>query len=839
MSENVGGIVWTASMETQQLVNGERQVNQAARRTGRNFDKLDDKSRTLNTSMTRLAKAIAGVFAVRQLQRFTMETIAAIDEQNKFSQAIGVTFNQIQRLTFAAEQNGSTQTELQNSLRRLARRAEEAADGTGSAVQAFRDLNINAKELRGLSPDQIFLRVSDAFKELEDNGTRVRTAFGLFDTEGAKLINTLSLGADGIQELGDEAQRTGRILSQQTAEDAAKFQDEMNKLRGAVRGAAVSIGSEFVPTMASAASTITDWISNGDNARQVVAGLGAAATATSVIMMSRLLPAIIANVTAAGALTAAATAARAALAFLAGPAGLVALVASSMVYLAINSREATSAMKDQEGRVSELTAEYRALEEAQRAQARTEIQATLDRAKAARDALEQQLADEEALLQSARRSRAMQGGDVRGRSPSNDLSAQRKQVERQLESQNRVIAENEARLKALDRVQEELAKTSEDLSDSIKDGSESFDELRQRLVDAQREIQSTGDEWEEYRLLQELGADATKEQRDEIMSLIEGLRLLRAEKRAAEKEERQAESRQDAVKQLEQELALQEVKNQLGNDEYEIRAAIMALGEDDGSDDYAMQAERITTLVEQMQALRREAELLGPSMQQIFGDAGISALDTFSDGIFDVLAGTQSLGDALKSVARTIVSDLLRSIIRYYVGQAAAALLGTTKTTAANVAAAGALTAAYTPAAIAANIATAGGAALSAAATAPIAAAATSSAILGGSILGPGRLNGGPVSPGMIYPITEDGRPEILKQGGQQYLLPGSRGEVVSNRNMQRMGSGSGGDTVNFTLQVSRDMAMDRAALSNALFDLEPQVYEMWESQRYRRGLSE
>lgn len=54
-----------------------------------------------------------------------------------------------------------------------------------------------------------------------------------------------------------------------------------------------------------------------------------------------------------------------------------------------------------------------------------------------------------------------------------------------------------------------------------------------------------------------------------------------------------------------------------------------------------------------------------------------------------------------------------------------------------------------------------------------------------------GKLYGGPVQAGGMYPVTEDGRPEILKQGNRQYLLPGSRGgEVVSNRDMQQGGGG-------------------------------------------------
>ncbi len=63
---------------------------------------------------------------------------------------------------------------------------------------------------------------------------------------------------------------------------------------------------------------------------------------------------------------------------------------------------------------------------------------------------------------------------------------------------------------------------------------------------------------------------------------------------------------------------------------------------------------------------------------------------------------------------------------------------------------------------------------------------------------GGGRLYGGPVQAGGMYPVTEDGRPEILKQGNRQYLLPGSQGgEVISNRDMQPAGAG-GGITIHY-----------------------------------------
>ena len=73
---------------------------------------------------------------------------------------------------------------------------------------------------------------------------------------------------------------------------------------------------------------------------------------------------------------------------------------------------------------------------------------------------------------------------------------------------------------------------------------------------------------------------------------------------------------------------------------------------------------------------------------------------------------------------------------------------------------------------------------------------------------GAGRLNGGPVYPGMMHPVTEDGRPELLIQGGQQYLLPGSRGgEVISNKDMNKAGGNQ--PNVNVNIITPQGMSAD------------------------------
>jgi tape measure domain-containing protein len=63
---------------------------------------------------------------------------------------------------------------------------------------------------------------------------------------------------------------------------------------------------------------------------------------------------------------------------------------------------------------------------------------------------------------------------------------------------------------------------------------------------------------------------------------------------------------------------------------------------------------------------------------------------------------------------------------------------------------------------------------------------------------GGGRLSGGQVHAGKMHQVTENGNPELLIQGGKQFLLPGSKGgNVIPSNKLQSKG---GNSTPNITI---------------------------------------
>ncbi|HHE5127591.1 TPA: tape measure protein [Proteus mirabilis] len=182
---------------------------------------------------------------------------------------------------------------------------------------------------------------------------------------------------------------------------------------------------------------------------------------------------------------------------------------------------------------------------------------------------------------------------------------------------------------------------------------------------------------------------------------------------------------------------------------------------------------------------------------------GLDALGQRSTNVLTgLLTGTQSLNDAFRNVALTIVDQAVGALVQMGMQQVKNMIMGESMATAAQASAlaqAAAAQAAWAPAALSASIATLGAAV--ATGTSSYTAAMAASKTMG--LVAGARKNGGPVNAGSMYRVGEGGKPEIFKaSNGSQYMIPGDNGRVISNRQMGKGGNGVSMGDMNFTFQV-------------------------------------
>jgi len=162
----------------------------------------------------------------------------SVDRVSKDAQRLKLTREELQKLQFLAEQTGFSADGLVTALQRMIRRISEAAIGTGEAKNALEELGLVASELNELSPDEQFKRIAEALQDIGNSADKTRLIIKIFDSEAAKLVNTLEGGRDAIKAYGDEFEALGGTFSGDAAKGAAILNETLNKLGVGLKGVA-------------------------------------------------------------------------------------------------------------------------------------------------------------------------------------------------------------------------------------------------------------------------------------------------------------------------------------------------------------------------------------------------------------------------------------------------------------------------------------------------------------------------------------------------------------------------------------------------------------------------
>ena len=224
---------------------------------GKNIDNATKSTGKLKKAGKAAGLAVAGIgaAAVGIGGKVVKDLLATGDALDKMSKRTGVGVEELQKLGFAAEQSGSDLATVEKALLKQAKAIEAP---TKAAEEAFEALGLSVDELKGKSPEEQFKIISEAMSGIEDPAEKARLAQDLFGKSGAQLIPLMDEGADGIAALGSQFEDTGNIMSENTAQSAAQFNDSMNILKNQGMAAGQEAFAALAPVMATAAEKFSE-----------------------------------------------------------------------------------------------------------------------------------------------------------------------------------------------------------------------------------------------------------------------------------------------------------------------------------------------------------------------------------------------------------------------------------------------------------------------------------------------------------------------------------------------------------------------------------------------------
>jgi len=189
---------------------------------------------------TLLKKGLGLTVGIASFGALTAATKSMVTEQIRLgavlrdnAKAFGVSAEFLQIWRHAAEQNSIAVGQADTGLQRFTRRVGEAAAGKGELLDIVKEYGVAMKDENGQTRDTMAVMgdFAEIIKNTRDQKERLRIAFKLFDSEGAKLVNVMADGRDGLEQYEEQLRENNALLETDTVEALGRASDAATNLK--------------------------------------------------------------------------------------------------------------------------------------------------------------------------------------------------------------------------------------------------------------------------------------------------------------------------------------------------------------------------------------------------------------------------------------------------------------------------------------------------------------------------------------------------------------------------------------------------------------------------------
>lgn len=235
-------------------------------------------AQALQAKFVGIAAAItSGAFAT-----FVKSSINIQDEMSKSAQKAGVTTEQFSGMAYAARLADVEVDTLTKTYSKLNALLADGQQGQKEAVETFRRLKIDPKNLQ--DADALLLALAERFEGMPDGVAKSSLAIDVFGEKlGPGLIPFLNQGRAGIQDLREEAARLGVVIDTQTGKAAEEFNDTITRLQTGIQGAGMQLATALLPVLQAVTSEFVAVNNEGGKVNALAAALRVTFEALAVI----------------------------------------------------------------------------------------------------------------------------------------------------------------------------------------------------------------------------------------------------------------------------------------------------------------------------------------------------------------------------------------------------------------------------------------------------------------------------------------------------------------------------------------------------------------------------
>lgn len=240
------------------------------------FDKVASAAMRIVGPLAAAAAAFASVKSV-------VDAMQRTDQLGKVAGDLGLTTDALRRMEIVAQQSASSSEAMDKGLRELSRFLGEATEAGSEYEETLHELGLTLSDFAGMNAAQAFGKMSDALNNVEDGAKRAELSQKVLGRGARELAAVIGLGSEGIKEMGEEADRMGRVMSRMDFAAIQNANESMDTLGVTFAALSERIAVAFAPLIRWIADGLLEWIGNAKDfdstfqgvARGIVYAIGA------------------------------------------------------------------------------------------------------------------------------------------------------------------------------------------------------------------------------------------------------------------------------------------------------------------------------------------------------------------------------------------------------------------------------------------------------------------------------------------------------------------------------------------------------------------------------------
>jgi len=234
-------------------------LSKDAQRMRANFNTAFNKIGT-GASRAFMGLSTAAAAAGASIAYLTKNSIDAVGDTNDFAKSLGLTYNELRKIQFAAGQAGVDSEALNASFAKMSDTLGSAMGGNASAIKAFENIGLSVEKLQRMSPGQQFEAIANAINRIQDPSQKMAAARDIFGKSGGALISLFDGAGAAIREAGTTLDTFGISLSQLDVTKIDNAGDSMGEMSLLLEGIGNQLAANVAPYISQIADDTLSWL---------------------------------------------------------------------------------------------------------------------------------------------------------------------------------------------------------------------------------------------------------------------------------------------------------------------------------------------------------------------------------------------------------------------------------------------------------------------------------------------------------------------------------------------------------------------------------------------------